>query len=97
MAKCFSTIGLRAVDLRNPWQTWRLVRFEGDMQKDGSWIIRAVSGHNLSPLNRKPLRLSAGALDALPHDYYNPLVRWDAIAYGLDYSRFIEEWEALWL
>lgn len=65
--ECFSTIGLRAVDLRSPYQRWQLVRFEGDMQKDGSWIVRAVSGHNLSPLNRKPLRLSAGTLDALPH------------------------------
>ena len=93
----FSTIGLRAVDLRSPRQHWQLVRFEGDMQKDGSWIVRAVSGHNLSPLNRKPLRLSAGTLDALPHDYYNPLVRWDAIACALGYSRDIEEWGALWL
>jgi hypothetical protein len=93
----FSTIGIRAVDLRNPCQKWQLVRFEGYMQKDGNWIVRAVSGHNLAPLNRAPLYLSGASFAALRSDYYDDLVRWQELADFFDYSRFIEEWEALWL
>ena len=96
MSKYFSTIGLRAVDLRRHRQHWQLVRFEGEMQKDGSYTIRAVSGHNLAPLNRKPVRLSAVAFEALPPDYHN-IARWDAIAALFGYSRCVEDWQDRWL